>query len=81
MENDATEKKAGMMAEALRQLAPYSHLGWQLFSTVALFVLIGALADRFFHSSPVALIAGAVAGIGIGLYSLIRSAKKLMQVK
>lgn len=69
------------MAEALRQLAPYSHLGWQLFSTVALFLLIGALVDRFLGSSPALLIAGAVAGIAVGLWSLFRSAKKLMQMK
>ena len=81
MEKDAEGKRMSTMAAAMRQIAPYTHLGWQLFSTVALFAVIGALADRMLNSSPAALIAGAIAGIVLGLYNLLRTAKKLMMTK
>lgn len=66
-----------MMSEALRQVAPYTHLGWQLCATVILFTAIGWGVDKLLNSSPIAIIVFSLIGIVIGLYSVMKSAKNL----
>jgi F0F1-type ATP synthase assembly protein I len=69
----------GMISEALRQVAPYTHLGWQLFATVALFTAIGWGVDKLLNISPIGIIIFSVGGIVIGLYSMLKSAKDLSE--
>ncbi len=65
------------MSEALRQIAPYTHLGWQLFATVALFAAIGWGVDTLLNISPIGIIILSIFGIVIGLYSLLKTAKQM----
>ena len=72
---------AQMMSEALRQVAPYTHLGWQLCATVMLFAAIGWGIDKLLNSSPAAIIILSLIGIAVGLYSVLKSAKNLSDKK
>lgn len=65
------------MSEALRQIAPYTHLGWQLFATVALFAAMGWGVDALLNISPFGIIILSIFGIVVGLYSLMKSAKQM----
>jgi len=52
-------------------------LGFQTASEVGAGALLGWLADRWLNSAPKGLLIGSVAGIAVGLWSLIRGALRL----
>jgi F0F1-type ATP synthase assembly protein I len=52
-------------------------LGFQVASEVGAGALLGWLVDRWLNSAPTGLLVGAIAGISVGLWSLIRGALKL----
>lgn len=66
-----------MFTEAMRQVLPYTHLGWQLFSTVFFFIGVGWLLDKFLGTSPYAIIVLSIIGICVGLYSVLKSAQQI----
>jgi F0F1-type ATP synthase assembly protein I len=52
-------------------------LGFQTASEVGAGALLGWLADRWLNSAPTGLLIGSIAGIAVGLWSLIRGALRL----
>jgi ATP synthase protein I len=68
-----------MLSEALRDLMPYTSLGWQLVATILLFFGIGYGLDLWWGTKPVLTVIGAVVGVVAGLFSFIRTALSLTQ--
>ncbi len=56
-----------------RAWAAAMSVGWELSSFTVLGLGVGWWLDRRFKSSPWGVLVGAFAGIGIGLYRLIRT--------
>lgn len=52
-------------------------LGFQTASEVGAGALLGWLADRWLNTAPAGILIGSMAGISVGLWSLIRGALKL----
>ncbi len=69
----------GMMSEAMRDLLPYTNLGWQLAATMALFCGAGYLLDNWLGTGNLLLIVFAVFGIALGLYTVIKSVNQLQE--
>jgi len=55
-----------------RSVMAYSGIGLQLAGTILVFVYGGYRLDVYRSSSPVYLVAGAVLGLSIGFYSMIK---------
>lgn len=75
--NSANANPVRTMSEALRQIAPYMNLGWQLLATILVSLLIGWGIDSLLQTRPFGLILFAVLGIVAGLYSLFKTANRL----
>ncbi|MBR9977406.1 MAG: AtpZ/AtpI family protein [Bacteroidetes bacterium] len=69
------------IAETLRELLPYTNLGWQLVASVLLFFGAGYWGDSLFDTRPWLTVIGSVIGIVYGLTSVIRSANQLHKRK
>lgn len=67
------------LAETLRELLPYTQLGWQLAASILLFFGAGYGLDHLFGSKPWGTILFSVLGIVAGLMSVIRTANHLQQ--
>ena len=70
---------AESIAETLRELLPYTNLGWQLAASILLFFGAGYGLDALLGSKPWFTIVLAVIGIVYGLTSVIKTANHLQQ--
>ena len=70
---------AESIAETLRELLPYTNLGWQLAASILLFFGAGYGLDALLGSKPWFTIVLAVVGIVFGLTSVIKTANHLQQ--
>jgi F0F1-type ATP synthase assembly protein I len=68
-----------MMSEAMREMLPYTNLGWQLAATMGLFFGAGYLLDGWLDTGSLLTIILAVLGIIVGLYTVITTANKLQE--
>lgn len=66
-----------MISEALRELLPYTNLGWQLLASMLLFFGMGYGLDYLLGTGSVMTIIFSIIGIFIGLWSVIKSANEL----
>jgi F0F1-type ATP synthase assembly protein I len=77
-------KKAGkstmsMVSEAMREVLPYTNLGWQLVATMLLFFGAGYLLDGWLDTGDTMKILFAVLGIVFGLYTFLKSVHHLQE--
>ena len=70
---------AQSVSETLRELLPYTNLGWQLAASILLFFGVGYGADILLGSSPWLTVILAFIGVVYGLYSVIKTANTLQQ--
>jgi ATP synthase protein I len=63
----------GDIAGSYRKAGPYLDASWQLTGSVALWVVVGYFLDKWLHTAPWLLVAGAVFGIGLGFYLFFKS--------
>lgn len=75
------KSNAQIIGESLRELLPYTNLGWQLVASVLVFFGIGYGLDALLETGNLLTIIFAVLGIIYGLWSVIRSANELQQKK
>jgi len=68
-----------IISEALRELLPYTNLGWQLVASILLFFGIGYGFDHLLDTGSTLTIVFAVIGIFIGLWSVLKSAHDLQE--
>ena len=54
----------------------YAAVGTEFSVTIGLMMFLGYQADKKLDSSPLGMIAGLVAGFGIGLYVLLKQARQ-----
>ena len=69
------------LQKTIRDAAPYMGLGIQLAATMVIFVLIGDWIDKKNESGPLFLTIFALAGIGVGMYTLIKTVLNLEKKK
>lgn len=69
------------ISETMRELVPYTQLGWQLAASLLLFFGIGYGLDYLLGTGSLLTIIFAVIGIVYGLYSVIKTANDLHQRK
>jgi len=62
---------------AYRKAAPYINAIYAFIGAVILFGFIGWWLDQKFRSEPLFILSGLFLGLGLGFYSLIKTAKKL----
>lgn len=67
--------------KTIRDAAPYMGLGVQLAATMVIFVLIGDWIDEKNESEPLFLTIFALAGIAVGMYTLIKTVMELEKKK
>jgi ATP synthase protein I len=67
------------VAETLRELLPYTNLGWQLVASILLFFGAGYGADALLETKPWLTIVLSIVGIVYGLTSVIKTANHLQQ--
>jgi ATP synthase protein I len=75
------KSNAQIIGESLRELLPYTNLGWQLVASVLVFFGIGYGLDAVLETGSVLTIIFATLGIVYGLWSVIRSANELQTKK
>ena len=63
--------------DVFQKYLQYSTLGFEFVSALVIFLLMGYFADKYFDTRPVGILIGAIAGVGLGLYSFIRNAMKI----
>ena len=68
-----------ILSEALRELLPYTNLGWQLVASMLFFFGIGYGLDHLLETGSTLTIIFAVIGIIVGLASVIKSANELQR--
>src|SRR3954462_5248220 len=61
------------IASSYRKAGPYLDASWQLAGSVALWVLVGYFLDKWLHTTPWLLVAGAVLGMAIGFYLFFKA--------
>lgn len=64
-----------------RSIGTYSSMGIQLAATVTLFILGGYKLDNYYDRSPVFTSIGALIGMAIGFYHLIRQLKEIEKIE
>lgn len=69
------------IAETLRELLPYTNLGWQLVASILLFFGAGYWGDALLGTGPWLTVILSLLGIVYGLTSVIRSANQLHKRK
>lgn len=72
---------AESISETLRELLPYTNLGWQLAASILLFFGAGYWADAILGSKPWLTVVLSVIGIVYGLTTVIKTANHLQQRK
>jgi F0F1-type ATP synthase assembly protein I len=77
MQDEQRQKRFENISRILREVAPYTGLGFQLAITVIVFWFIGRLIDNAYGTEPIWMIIGAVAGITVGMYNFIKSVIEL----
>lgn len=55
----------------------YTGVGFELIGSLAVFALIGYAIDRHWHTGPMGMVIGALVGIVVGLYLVIKEALKM----
>ena len=70
-----------IISETLRELLPYTNLGWQLVASVLVFFGIGYGLDTILQTGSILTIIFSALGIVYGLWSVIRSANDLQTKK
>ncbi|MDT8322616.1 MAG: AtpZ/AtpI family protein [Bacteroidota bacterium] len=75
------KSNARIIGESLRELLPYTNLGWQLVASVLLFFGIGYGLDALLDTGDLLTIILSVLGIVYGLWSVIKSANDLQNRK
>ncbi|TVQ31023.1 MAG: AtpZ/AtpI family protein [Phycisphaeraceae bacterium] len=60
-----------------RQLWRLSGIGLELVGSVGVMMLLGWLVDRWLGTAPWLLVSGAVVGVLLGLYNVIREVQKI----
>lgn len=65
----------------MRELLPYTNLGWQLLATILFFFGAGYGLDSLLGSGEILTIVFSVIGIVYGLWSVIRNANELQNKK
>lgn len=68
-----------MMSEAMREVLPYTNLGWQLVASMLLFFGAGYLLDNWLGTGDTMKIILSILGIGFGLYTFIKSVNQLQE--
>ena len=66
-----------MLSDAMRDLLPYSALGWQLVASILVCFGIGYGLDAWLGTKPVLTVVLAVVGVVVGLVSFFRTAQSL----
>lgn len=61
------------LSEAYRKLAPYLNIGYFFGISVSGLTLLGYYLDRKWQTDPWLTLVGAVLGIGMGFYNLIKT--------
>lgn len=69
------------MAKTLKEVGPYMGLGLQLAATIVVMILIGDWLDKKFEHNLLFTLIFAFAGIGIGMYNLIKTVTQLEKRK
>lgn len=67
------------MSEAMREVLPYTNLGWQLVASMLLFFGAGYLLDNWLETGDTMKIILSILGIGFGLYTFIKSVNHLQE--
>jgi F0F1-type ATP synthase assembly protein I len=79
MADTSRKKTMDVVSESLRELLPYTNLGWQLLATVLLFFGAGYLIDGWLDTGRIFTVILAVVGIIFGLFTVVSSALKLQE--
>lgn len=66
-----------MFGDAMRELLPYSQLGWQLAITILLAFGAGMLLDRWLGTGKAMTIVMSLLGVGAGLWTVLRAAREM----
>jgi ATP synthase protein I len=61
------------IGEAYRKAGPWLDASWQLTGSLALWVVVGYLLDRWLGTRPWLLVAGSVLGMILGFYLFFRA--------
>lgn len=75
------KSNAQIIGESLRELLPYTNLGWQLVASVLVFFGIGYGLDTILETGSILTIIFSALGIVYGLWSVIKSANDLQTKK
>lgn len=66
-----------MLSDAMRDLLPYTSLGWQLVASMLVCFGIGYGLDAWLNTKPVLTVVLSVVGVIVGLISFFRTAQSL----
>ena len=69
------------MAKTMRELLPYTQLGWQMVATILLFFGIGYGLDGYLDMRPVLTVTGAVVGVIAAMIGFFRQAHTILKEK
>jgi F0F1-type ATP synthase assembly protein I len=71
----------GMLSEAMREVLPYTNLGWQLAATLGLFFGAGYLLDDWLDTGATMKVVLSVLGIIVGLVTFFRTVNHIQENK
>lgn len=60
------------VSSAYQKAGPYLDASWQLVGATGMWTAIGYFLDRWLHTGPWLLVAGAVLGVALGFYLFFR---------
>lgn len=70
---------SSQFSRALRELLPYTQLGWQMLATMMLALGAGYLADRWLGTQPVLLVVCLIVGVIVAIVQFVRTAQTLSE--
>jgi ATP synthase protein I len=73
MPDQEPTERSDDVASSYRKAAPYLDASWQLTGSVALWVVVGYFVDKWLHTTPWLLVAGAVLGMVTGFYLFFKA--------
>jgi F0F1-type ATP synthase assembly protein I len=79
MMNDKNKQEQDDSAEETRKSGMAYAAAFALFTTVAIFLGIGWLIDRWLDKSPLFLVIGIILGAAVGIYEFYRLAMKISE--
>jgi F0F1-type ATP synthase assembly protein I len=71
------EESPTQFTRAVRELLPYTQLGWQMVSTLLLALGAGYLLDRWLGTTPTLLVVSMVLGIVVAIIQFVHMAQQL----